>query len=334
MIKFLQLPVERRLEIIEQAAAKTGLTSNAVEKDWWVTLALNVSFNTKWKGGLLFKGGTSLSKSWALIKRFSEDIDLVINREVLGFKGVLTKSQVSKLRKVTSKFIATDFLQELQSTLLKMGVDPALFTIVVEKTDLSDRDPQLLELHYTSLFEPDNYLAEKILIEIGARSLLEPAEERAIHSIIGDTFPEQPYSGSPFMVMTVNPQRTFLEKLFLLHEEFAKVPEKIRYERMSRHLYDVEHLMDTEYGKAALSNVDLYKLIVRHREHYTPVRGLDYVTLSPPTLSFIPPATVIDLWEVDYKSMQASMIYGESLPFAKLMERLNELQSRVRQIPW
>jgi len=332
MIQFLQLPEQRRMEIIEQVSAKIGLRTNAIEKDWWVTLALKAAFSTPYTNQLLFKGGTSLSKSWGLIERFSEDIDLVLNREVLGFSGDLSRSQVAKLRKASSLFISTVFRESFSQTLLEMGVAPDLFTLTVQPTEVTDRDPQVLELHYKSLQAADGYLADKVLIEIGMRSLLEPADTRAVHSIIGQTILEQPFSGEPFSILTVNPQRTFLEKIFLMHEEFCKPIEKIRHRRMSRHLYDLEHLMDSEFGKAALENVELYQLIVRHREKYTPIRSLDYSNLLPQAINFIPSQEVSELWERDYKGMQASMIYGKSPDYATLIERLHELRDRVRRI--
>ena len=332
MIQLLQLSTKRQMEIIDQVSAKTKLRTNAIEKDWWVTLAIKAAFSTPYRSQLLFKGGTSLSKSWGLIERFSEDIDFVLNREALGFSGELSKSQVAKLRKASSHFISTVFRGSFSQTLLEMGVAPELFTLTVQPTEVTDRDPQVLELHYKSLQAADGYLADKVLIEIGTRSLLEPADARKVHSIIGETIPGQPFSGEPFSILTVNPQRTFLEKIFLLHEEFCKPAEKIRHNRMSRHLYDLEQLMDSQYGKAALENTELYRLIVRHREKYTPIRGLNYSSLLPQTINFIPLQEVSELWKRDYEGMQASMIYGKSLDYTTLIERLHELKDRVRRV--
>jgi hypothetical protein len=132
--------------------------------------------------------------------------------------------------------------------------------------------------------------------------------------------------------MTVNPQRTFLEKIFLLHEEFSKDADKIRTKRMSRHIYDLEKLMDTEYGKAALENHALYSSIIKHREKYTPVKGIDYSKHQPASIRFVPPAEIVNLWEEDYKLMQSGMIHGESLEYTALHKRLEELQKRVQAI--
>jgi hypothetical protein len=119
---------------------------------------------------------------------------------------------------------------------------------------------------------------------------------------------------------------------FLLHEVFQKPPDTRKAERMTRHLYDLEKLMDTEHGKAALKDTDLYTSIVKHREKFTPVRGINYANHNPDKIDFIPLESVVGEWEKDYKTMQESMIYGDSLKFDKLIDRLIVLRSRFRLI--
>ena len=105
-------------------------------------------------------------------------------------------------------------------------------------------DPHSLELEYKTIVEQGDYLPQRVLIEIGARSLIEPSEQKNIKSIIGETYPNQPFTLKPFDVSVVIPTRTFLEKVFLLHEEFLEPTNKIRYKRLTTHLYDIERLMD------------------------------------------------------------------------------------------
>lgn len=124
----------------------------------------------------------------------------------------------------------------------------------------------------------------------------------------------------------MSPKRTFLEKAFLLHEEFCKPKSEIRVDRMSRHLYDLEKLAETKIAEDALADKELYRSIVNHRRKFIGLRGLDYNTLSPHSISFIPPKDVLAGWRDDYEKMQSSMIYGKSLPFEKLMERITELR--------
>ena len=114
---WLTLSKERRIEILNQATELTGLPAVAIEKDWWVTLALNASFSLKYSNDIVFKGGTSLSKGWNLIERFSEDIDLAIDRKYFGFDGDISKTQIKNLRKQSCEFISTTFLDDLTKTL-------------------------------------------------------------------------------------------------------------------------------------------------------------------------------------------------------------------------
>lgn len=114
----------------------------------------------------------------------------------------------------------------------------------------------------------------------------------------------------------------------LLHEEFLKPTENIRHYRMSRHLYDVEKLMDHKYGKEAIKNKELFETLVQHRSKYTPIRGISYDLHTTQTINFIPPAEVMELWKKDYQAMQEFMIYGETLEFENLMTRMYELKER------
>jgi hypothetical protein len=161
---------------------------------------------------------------------------------------------------------------------------------LVTNNEIDDTsDPHTIELQYQSIVEQGDYLPQRVLIEIGSRSLMEPSESRPIESIIGSVFPEQKFAIKPFDVSVVIPTRTFLEKIFLLHEEFLKPKDKIRHLRMTRHLYDLERLMDHSYGKEALENKELFETIVEHRKKYTPLRGISYDLHTPETLNIIPP---------------------------------------------
>jgi len=118
----------------------------------------------------------------------------------------------------------------------------------------------------------------------------------------------------------------------LLHEEFAKPSNEIRIKRMSRHLYDLERLMNTSFAKEAMEDTELYKAIIEHRRKYIGLKNFDYNTLYPQTISFVPPDSVIDNWRADYEIMCATMIYGDDLPFDALIARIKELNERFRKI--
>ncbi|MBK9717952.1 MAG: nucleotidyl transferase AbiEii/AbiGii toxin family protein [Saprospiraceae bacterium] len=322
---WLTLSRERRIEILNQATELTGLPSVAIEKDWWITLALNASFSLSYSKNIVFKGGTSLSKGWNLIERFSEDIDLAIDRKIFGFAGDISKTQIKNLRKQSCEFISTTFLDDLTKILTEWkAIDEC--RLIAQLIKDSDKDPQVIEIYYNSVIDTSAYLPQRVLIEVSSRSLMEPIEERKINSILSENFPQQSFVTVPFAIPTVLPQRTFLEKIFLLHEEFSQETEKIRIDRLSRHLYDLEKLMDTKHGIEALKNTVLYNNIVAHREKLNPLRGLDYDNHIPSKIKIIPPDEVLKDFERDYEAMSSFMIYGESLKFDHLIKRLLQLQ--------
>lgn len=328
---WLTLSKVRRIEILNQVTELTGLPSVAIEKDWWVTLALNASFSFPYSNNIVFKGGTSLSKGWQLIDRFSEDIDLAIDRKFFGFDGDISKTQIKNLRKQSCEFISTTFLADLTKTLTKWkAIDEC--KLIAQAVKDSDKDPQVIEIHYNSVIDTSEYLPQRVLIELSSRSLMEPIEERQINSILSESFPQQSFATVPFAIPTVLPQRTFLEKIFLLHEEFSHEVEKIRIDRLSRHLYDLEKLMDTEHGIDALKNTDLYSNIVAHREKFNPLRGLDYANHIPSKINIIPPNGIVKDYERDYEAMTSFMIYGEPLKFEHLMKQILKLQTRINGI--
>ncbi len=306
---------------------KTNLLPQAVEKDAWVTLMLRMIFTSDLANHLIFKGGTSLSKAFNLIQRFSEDIDLGIDRKHLGFEGDLSKGQIRKLRRACHTFVSTDLAELLQKQFVEYGVDKDLFELIVENTQVSDQDPETIKVNYQSLFEDVSYLPKRVLIEVSARSLIEPNQEVAIKSMVDEQYSETDFAEPEFVVTTTNPQKTFLEKLILLHEEFQKPSEKIRYLRMSRHFYDIGQILNSEYGQVALKNTALFESIIAHRKVLTPMKTTDYETLTLQSLNIIPPDGFLDNYKSDYKEMQSSMIHGESLDFDTLIDTItNELK--------
>ena len=130
----------------------------------------------------------------------------------------------------------------------------------------------------------------------------------------------------------VTPERTFLEKMFLLHEEFSKPRQEIRTRRMSRHLYDVVSMMKAGIDSKALNDGELYRSIVEHRRQFINLKGFDYDTLRPETLNIIPSEQVMDLWKKDYEQMRLSMIYGDAPTFEEIMEQISRLQQKVRAL--
>jgi len=324
MSNFLKLEPKERLLIFEQIRSKTGLVEAAIEKDWWVTQTLSIIFSIDCAPHLVFKGGTSLSKAWGLIQRFSEDIDLALNRQLLGFEVVSNKTQVNKLRKKSFEYISTVFYPELKQKFEVAGIN-GLNIILTEAKD-PDQDPLIIEIYYPSVTKTSNYLNPRIVVEIGSHSLIDPFTNKLITSLVGESYSASDFADKAISIPVVNPERTFLEKIFLLHEEFQKPHDKIRVDRLSRHLYDIEKMMDSEFAAIALANEKLYNNIVLHRSLFNGIGGTDYANHIPAKINFLPPISVIKEWQKDYEIMQENMIYGESLSFENLLVRLESLQ--------
>jgi hypothetical protein len=270
-----------------------------------------------------------------LIERFSEDIDIAVNREYLGFIGTLSKTQINdRLRRAACSFVREKLQFDLKNQLENNGINSNLFSVNVAITPITTTDPEIIEIVYQSLFDDNDYIKPIVKIEVSGRSMNEPLQKVKLLSILDDVFANMPFINTSFDVNAVVPQRTFVEKICLLHEEFAKPQEFVRTERMSRHLYDLGQMMDTPVIINALNNRDLYVSIVEHRRIFIGLKNFDYNTLTPKLISIVPPENIIDLWETDYRTMQQTMIYGNSVPFNKLIEKIRQLNERINQINW
>lgn len=326
------LEIDEKRTILTNISTETGIIENVVEKDWWVSMVLKALFHhTSCADHLVFKGGTSLSKGWSLINRFSEDIDLAIDRAFFGYSGELSKKDRTKLRKASLKYIRETLAEELKANLVGMGIKD--FSIELPELIESDKDPEIILVPYQTVLEESEfigYIPFQIKVEISCRSLREPFDGIMMRSMIANAYPDEEFSEEEFEINTVRPSRTFLEKVFLLHEEFQK--HEVRSLRMSRHLYDLEKLMDTDFAKEAMEDTALYVSIVKHRNEFTHNSGVDYKKHHPSTISILPPDSLKEEWEKDYANMRQSFIYGESLDFNALLARISELQERFHNM--
>lgn len=332
-MKYVDLTKELRLQVLEQTRSIEGLDQQVIEKDWWVTQVLRALFDLPYSEHLSFKGGTSLSKCWGLIERFSEDIDIGISREFLGFEGELSKTQISdKLRRAACSFVREHLQHDVRNKMIENGIDPDLFEVCVDITPVTTTDPEIILVNYKSVLPTSEYIRHAVKIEVSGRSMHEPVVEHEICSMIDTAFPETSFAEAPFKVWAVTPHRTFLEKMFLLHEEFAKPTEEIRAERMSRHMYDLERMMRTPIAKEALQDTELYNAVIEHRRKFIGLRGFDYSTLQPDKLNILPPTPEIEqLWKEDYRRMRDTMIYGESVEFDELLSIIGNITKNNNQ---
>ena len=293
-MKFIDLSKEDRVDILDRVSSELNIRQREViEKDWWVTAVLRVLFSLPYANHLSFKGGTSLSKCWHLIDRFSEDIDIAVDREFLGFSGTLSKTQISdKLRRAACSFVRDTLQHDLAEHLYNNGFSEDKVKVNVNITPVTTTDPEVININYDSVLSfsidgtgDNRYILPKVKVEISGRSMSEPISDVLIDSMIDQVYPKAPFAESKFKVRAVLPERTFLEKLFLLHEEFAK-PEASLYQKNTSVLlglytladigihYDGWTLIDTavffkDYGITDLAAIqNLYELIVGDPANY------------------------------------------------------------------
>ncbi len=328
MNDYFQLSTQQQQTVLIQAANKTGLPVQAVEKDLWVTVVLQMVFTLPVANHLVFKGGTSLSKGWKVIHRFSEDIDLAIDPSIWGFKGDLTKKQIKRLRKASSIFVRDTLCQSLQEAVVAIGMEKWL---QVEADPDGEGDgtypePRVIHIRYKSLFDEDlPYLHSEVKLEVGARSLIEPTAETVITSVLEDELPIST-TIKQVKIPTALAEKTFLEKAFLLHELFSSQSQR-EANRKSRHLYDLAQMMNTDIATRAIANDELWNIIHHHRELFTSMSGVNYTPDIRKRIRLLPPDDVIDNWRNDYRDMLSSMIYGEKTTFEALLAKIEELEN-------
>ena len=322
-IDFWAYSAEDKLDLFKKIKKEKNISLKAAEKDWWVCNVLKAVFSLRCADAdaLTFKGGTSLSKAWNLTQRFSEDIDIAIDKSFFGIAGD-TRSARDRIRKLSRKYIADELGHELNATLRVFGINDCELAYVPRRD--SDADPTVLLVPYYSILPEDPYIKAVVKIEFSCRSPRGPREPREIKPFAAELSPLIDFPET--VIPTVVPTRTFLEKVFLLHEEFQK--DYPRHKRMSRHLYDIYQLDRNGVADRAIADRELYDLLVRHRSVFNAIRGIDYSGHTRERIRFVPPEHLLPLWEEDYKAMQDQFIYGESPAFGELIASLRRLEEK------
>lgn len=333
MQNFLKRTDDQRKTIYEQIAIRVGISDpRAIEKDMWVTSLLQIVFGLPYADKFVFKGGSSLSKVWKLIHRFSEDIDLAMDRSLFGLEGDLTKKQLKKLRKESSLFVKEKLASDIAASLRDFGLD-TYCEVIPEPDGEGDGtypEPRKIHIAYKSVFDSgDSYLRPEVLLEVGARSLFEPTSEALVKSMISENSNIET-SVSDNKIICAVPQKTFLEKAFLLHELFT-TEMGAKTNRKSRHLYDLEHLMSHRDILEAVNDDELWETIRHHREIFTSIKGVDYTPDVRKRIVLVPTDGFEEEWRRDYDAMQKSMIYGDEMSYDNLISRISELQEIFRK---
>ena len=333
MNNYFALPKLQQRQILEQATLRIKLPVQAIEKDIWVSTILQIIFSLPVAQHLIFKGGTSLSKAWGLINRFSEDIDLAAGRALFELEGDLTKKGIKKLRKRSSIFVRDDLFIMLQDALKQYGLADKC-TLTVEPDGEGDNtypEPRKIFIAYESAYDEQlDYLRPIVMLEVGARSLVEPYEQVQVHSMVEGIFPSITTTLVNSNISTAIPAKTMVEKMFLLHELFSVPGHGTRAERKSRHLYDLYQMMQQDFAQEAITNDALWESIRHHREVFTSVQGVDYSGDVRQRICLLPRKDIVAIWQSDYETMRSSMIHGSAPTWDELLEQITILQNKTR----
>ncbi len=333
----------------EQAQSRLRLSPASIEKDFWVCWTLWKLFSLpRWNKQLFFKGGTSLSKGWGLIERFSEDIDIVINRDFLGFgedkspekmpTGKQRKKRLKELKAACQVQIHTELKPALEKRFMEALPSSMEWSLRIASLD-EDPDEQTLLFYYPRILTSSStYLNPQVKIELGARSDTWPTESPLIKPYLADAFPDL-LAIKEFPVQAIAPERTFWEKAMLLHEEIFRPVQKAKLNlhkpqkrHLARHYYDLWCLINKGVAKRAVQNPRLFSDIAEHRAVFFSQNWMDYSTLKPGSLCLLPKEDQIPSWRQDYNAMRREMFFGEAPDFDEILEVVGSFEKEFNQV--
>ena len=330
---------EERAELFLLAATelKPERSPLIIEKDFWVCWVLHRLFEViHFHPQLIFKGGTSLSKVYKAIDRFSEDVDLSLSRHDLGFIDDHDPEQMGISKKECKRrldALAIACKESIHNHLIpKLKNDfSGILGSKGWKVQLDENDPQTV-LFFYPISDADrtleSYIRPFIRLEMGARSDDWPASEHTITPYAADAFP-QAFKKSPSChVRTLEAERTFWEKATILHMEYHRPKGESAHERLARHYYDLYWLSQSELGEKALARFDLLHRVVEHKKVFFRSAWAHYETASPGSFHLVPPWERMTAMRADYAQME-QMIFGETLEWMAIVEGLEKLEKKI-----
>ena len=323
MNKVSNLTVEHRNELFVETAKQMRTTNAIVEKDFWVVWTLDKLFaDSRLNKILMFKGGTSLSKVFDLIGRFSEDIDLILDWELLTGENPYAERSKNKQTKFNGK-INDDAKQYIATVLLPI-VSELLSPHCLCKID--EKDGFSINIEYPSLFS-DPALRPQILLEIGPLASWSPFDSYEISSFVAQKFPQH-FDTATCKVETIVAERTFWEKATILHQEAHRDEQKKIPLRHSRHYYDLAMMAKSSVKDRALSNLGLLEGVVAFKQRFYSSAWAKYEDAKVGTLTLLPPKFRYEELKEDYASMR-NMIFDKYIDFDEIISILKDLEDEI-----
>jgi hypothetical protein len=326
-----------RLDLFNETAARMGLNPVIIEKDFWVCWMLKQLFAIKELGGMLiFKGGTSLSKCFNLIQRFSEDIDIAVDFEKLGFvdekdprraelsytkRDVLLKEMLAACQ----DFIARELVPILTARIKDvLGADDW-------KLLINTNDSNIVEFEYpTSIEAKLDYIRPRVILELGTHAEPVPNENCVVTPFAAEHFP-QLFIEPACSVATVVAKRTFWEKATILHAEYHRPSGKPIPLRYSRHYADVAAMSQAQVVDNALADIALLKNVTTHKDLFYHSGWAKYNQAYPGSFHLMPRDERLPVIDRDYQKMSA-MFFNEPSGFESILKQLSGLEKRINSI--
>lgn len=316
-------------DMVSITAREMGLREAIIEKDFWVCVVLDYLFHKcEWKNAFTFKGGTSLSKVYGLIKRFSEDIDIILDWREIGYDidepwEDRSKSKQDRFNKEahikTESFLREELLPCITDDLrLQIGEDVTCL--------IRDDDPQTIIIKYPKIYDTEAILPE-IRLEVGALAAWTPAKEGKVTPYLAEYLPEQ-FEQPSTIIRTVLPERSFWEKVTILHHEANRPESSGMPKRYARHYYDIYCIGHSDYKVEALNQLDLLKKVVDFKMKFYPRGWAHYEDAKPGTLKLIPPNYRMDELKKDYVDMQ-QMFFDDCPDFVTMMDYIRSLEKEI-----
>ena len=325
MNKIANLPKQQRSELFSETATRMNTTNSIVEKDFWVVWTLDKIFSDdKLNKILMFKGGTSLSKVFNLIGRFSEDIDLILDWRLVSKENPLNEQESKNKQVKFNEQInenAKEYIENKLLPIISQNLSPLCTCSMAE-------DGFSINVRYPNAFD-DNYLRPEILLEIGPLASWLPSDSFEISSFAAQKFPLV-FEKTKCSVNTIVAKRTFWEKATILHHEANRPEESAMPTRYSRHYYDLAMMAQSEVKNEALSDLDLLQNVVEFKQKFYPRTWAKYEESVPGTLKLLPPKFRLDSLEKDYKAMQ-NMIFDKYISFEEIIDILRELEWEINK---
>lgn len=335
---------DTRAGLFHTSAERLGTTAQNIEKDFWVCWTLDALFNGRAGGPrLLFKGGTSLSKGFGLIRRFSEDVDVTVFRDDLGqdysfhqleaMSGKQRGRALDAIKAACEHYINGELLERFTAIAAaaseRSGLPEGSLTV-----EPNPDDSQSLLIRYPTATPTDNYVDKKVKIESGAKSALDPNSLRTIVPYCADDVPDLDLAVPG--VTVVDAERTFWDKIVILHGRRRWFENRGALlgggHRVSRHYYDVHQLMTSAIGAAAAADRALGADCVAHARMFFNRPAFDLGSAHPPHFALTPEGDMHGELRRDYAAM-AGMIFGDPPAFEEIIESVISLEQAINAEP-